>query len=195
MRVLMEIKDTALDALDLLDVLNGINDYRWPRGYNFYRGDKRAAERSKRQKEREMERTARHRYYSLLSSLKRDGLIKEATVNNKQILKLTVQGKDKLGKLKDQAEKFPDLPSNEFPAKPSNTFVVVTFDIPEKMRRERSWLREALKNVGLEMIQKSVWIGKVKIPKELLDDLYTLRLTKFVEIFEINKRGSLEHIL
>ena len=45
------------------------------------------------------------------------------------------------------------------------------------------------------MIQKSVWIGKVKIPKEFLDDLFKLRLIDYIEIFEISKAGSLKNLI
>ena len=53
----------------------------------------------------------------------------------------------------------------------------------------------ALKNIGLRLIQQSVWMGKVKIPKEFLDDIRELHLANFVEIFEITKSGSLNQVI
>ena len=76
----------------------------------------------------------------------------------------------------------------------SERVTIVIFDIPEKERRKRDWLRAVLKNLGLKMIQKSVWIGKVKIPEALIKDLKRLNLIECVEIFEVSRTGSLEHI-
>ena len=73
-------------------------------------------------------------------------------------------------------------------------FTIVTFDIPERERRKRDWLRGALRNLGLAMVQKSVWIGKVKIPGELVEDMKSMRILDFVEIFEISKTGSLQQV-
>ena len=72
--------------------------------------------------------------------------------------------------------------------------MIVVFDVPEKERRKRDWLRSVLKRLELKMVQKSVWIGKVKIPKELLDDLFNLKLLDYVEIFEVSKSGSLRQL-
>ena len=72
--------------------------------------------------------------------------------------------------------------------------VIVAFDIPERVRRYRDWFRSVLENLGLTMIQKSVWMGKIKIPKALIDDLAELKLIDFVEIFEVGNEGSLTHI-
>src|SRR3990167_838001 len=77
----------------------------------------------------------------------------------------------------------------------NNRLIIVIFDIPERERRKRAWLRLALKNIGLKLIQRSVWMGKVKIPKEFLDDIRELHLVNFVEIFEITKSGSLNQVI
>jgi hypothetical protein len=45
------------------------------------------------------------------------------------------------------------------------------------------------------MVQKSVWVGKTKIPQDFLDDLFKLKLVDFVEIFEISRTGSLKHLI
>ena len=72
--------------------------------------------------------------------------------------------------------------------------MIVSFDVPEKEKRKRGWLRSTLKNLGFRMLQKSVWIGKVKIPEAYLEDLKRLRLLSYIEIFAISKRGTIRHI-
>jgi hypothetical protein len=44
------------------------------------------------------------------------------------------------------------------------------------------------------MVQKSLWLGKVKIPEEFLVDIRKLSLLDYVEIFEITKTGSLKNL-
>lgn len=121
-----------------------------------------------------------------ISKMKHDGLIKELN-DNKFII--SDMGKGKLGQLKN------NLPSRYYNSEiGKNNLVIISFDVPEKLRRKRDWLREVIRNLGFEMIHKSVWIGKVKIPKEFILDLEDLKILEFVEIFEISKTGSLKKI-
>src|SRR3989344_6266228 len=125
------------------------------------------------------------RYHNLIYKLKRDNLIIEKTKNNRKFFTRTMKGRNRLLLLKErEAKKLPDF---HYSKEGSDKFTIVIFDIPEKERRKRGWLRAILKNFGLRMIQKSVFIGKVKIPDQFIDDLRRLRLIHFVEIFEISK--------
>lgn len=74
------------------------------------------------------------------------------------------------------------------------TFIIVAFDIPEREKRKRNWLRQSLCRMGLSMVQKSVWIGRVKLPEDFIESLRHLKLADCVEIFEITKTGTLKHL-
>ena len=125
--------------------------------------------------------------------MKRDDLIEENTEKNKKHFVLTEKGKNKLlNLLTKRKNKFPE---NAYKKESGNNLIIVAFDIPETEKRKRGWVRAALKNLDFKMIQKSVWVGKTKIPKQFLDDLLKLRLIDFVEIFEVSKSGSLKHII
>jgi len=128
----------------------------------------------------------------LIYKLKRSGLIKEKTKEGNKFFSLTQKGKIKLSQLKKNSRER--LPEIIYQKAKSNKFTIVIFDIPETEKRKRSWLRVALGNLGFKMIQKSVWLGKVKIPKRFLDNLFQFKLVDFVEIFEISKTGSLKQI-
>jgi len=119
-------------------------------------------------------------------------LIKEKTKEGNKFFSLTQKGKIKLSQLKKNSRER--LPEIIYQKAKSNKFTIVIFDIPETEKRKRSWLRVALGNLGFKMIQKSVWLGKVKIPKRFLDNLFQFKLVDFVEIFEISKTGSLKQI-
>jgi Fe-S oxidoreductase len=142
--------------------------------------------RLKDEEERDLFLKMRQRFYSFKNSLKRDGLIDEDD-NGK--VKLKGRGSFKLKDL--NRRKKSNIPVREYKAEPSDKLIVIIFDIPEEKRRKRAWLRATLKNLGFEIEQQSVWIGKTKISKTLLDDLDKFGLLEYIQIFEATKLGSL----
>ncbi len=66
-----------------------------------------------------------------------------------------------------------------------NTKVMVLFDIPEKKRKIRGWLRLQLKLWDFRMLQQSVWLGKGPLPKEFTTRLQSLGINDCVKIFKI----------
>jgi len=133
----------------------------------------------------------RRRLYNLLYRLRKDGLIEE--LPNKTF-HLTSKGKRKFDWLREKAFAALPRPSYYLPEK-SREWHIVIFDIPEENRHKRAWLRVVLKTLGFTLLQKSVWIGKVKLPKRFLDDLAKLKLLDYVHIFVISKSGSLEGVV
>lgn len=131
------------------------------------------------------QKAKKKRLQKYLSKLKIDGLI----IQNKESSKFLISqlGRKRLATLKTVQTKY-------YKKEPSGGAIIVSFDIPEKLRRKRNWLREVIQNLGFQMVHKSVWIGKVKIPKELVFDLEKKNMLDFVEIFEVSKTGSLEKI-
>ncbi|MBI2475957.1 MAG: CRISPR-associated endonuclease Cas2 [Candidatus Taylorbacteria bacterium] len=133
------------------------------------------------------------RYQKLISKLKHDGLIAISKNADKTLLSITARGKDAERRLKLQiSARFPLI---EYPRQSGEHLTIVAFDVPQKEKRKRDWLREALKHLGLKMVQKSFWMGRVKIPQEFLDDLYRLRLIKCVEIFQVGQTGTLRPVI
>lgn len=158
-------------------LISGRNPAAVRRNFVKFERQRAAAEGSRREMQK---------YYGLLYRLKRHGLITEQKKKNKVLLWLTKKGKEKLELLKKKA----GFPQAAYPVKSSETFVIVAFDIPEKEKYKRVWFRSVLKALGMRMIQKSVWMGKVKILKILIGDLRRLRMLDFVHFFEVSKLGS-----
>ncbi len=193
LKILENLKNLAVEVGDLLAVLLA-SGYGVSYSKLEYELSKRQRQRNSKSVATEKEfRKSRIKYQKLIYSLKRDNLIKEINKNKKKTFLLTRKGKNKLQLLKERRKK--KLPSGFYHKEIGDKFVIIIFDIPEKERRKRDWLREVLKNLGLRMIQKSVWVGKVKIPKPFIDDLHKLKMIDFVEIFEIGKKGSLENLI
>ncbi|MBI2506942.1 MAG: hypothetical protein HYW00_02285 [Candidatus Colwellbacteria bacterium] len=121
-------------------------------------------------------------FYSMVGKLQREGFIKK-TKDRK--LFITILGKKKYEKILNR------LPRRHYKPQVDDSLKVVIFDIPEKQKHKREWLRGQLQDLGFKMIQKSVWMGKRKFPKEFLEDIRDLKLLAYVEIFSVTKTGSM----
>mgnify|MGYP001582366406 CR=1 FL=1 len=130
-----------------------------------------------------------HRLYNIISWLKRDGLI-EKKKNGRW--RATTKGKERWAKIIERLKN--PLPSTRYQKDDSKELKIIVFDIPEKEKRKREWLRRALNALGFKMLQKSVWIGRSKLPEEFINDLAKLHLLSYIEILAITKSGSLRHI-
>ncbi len=193
LKILEALEDAAVDAADGVGVFLSAG-YGASYRHIQYEMSKRRGEREVRVA-KERERLAeRQRCVNLLCALKRDGLVDVSGDQKKKKWTLTLKGVWKLRLLRKRAEEAP-LPKTAYTRRPAARFVIVVFDIPEHERRKRRWLRGVLGNLGFRMLQKSVWVGKVNVPEEFIDDLRKLRLMSFVEIFEISKTGSLRQLV
>ncbi|MFH0890689.1 MAG: hypothetical protein V1856_01515 [Candidatus Liptonbacteria bacterium] len=62
--------------------------------------------------------------------------------------------------------------------------IIITFDIPEKHKSKRFWLREELIALGFKMLQKSVWLGRLPLPKKFVNDLKEIEIINYMKFFE-----------
>lgn len=65
--------------------------------------------------------------------------------------------------------------------------VLISFDIPEKKKKTRDWLRNQIKYWDFKMIQKSLWLGYGPLPKEFSNRLKQLGINENVRIFRVKK--------
>ncbi|HEY4714962.1 MAG TPA: hypothetical protein VIH31_00440 [Candidatus Paceibacterota bacterium] len=132
-----------------------------------------------------IERDEIRKFKKLVSKLKSDGLIETRKGDS---LALSRKGQEKLEKFKNNIDK------NSYQKEASNELIIISYDIPEKMSRERRILRELLHILGFNMVHKSVWIGKVKLPELFLHDLKRMKIDDYVEILKVTKTGSLKSV-
>ena len=133
-----------------------------------------------------IERGKRAAFSSYLSRLRRDGLI----VKKDSGWHILPQGLKRLIALRKNTLPDPDYHDEE-KRNGDVTAVIITFDIPEKERRKRHWLRSALKNIGCAMLHRSVWTGSGAVPEGFVNDLDRLGMTGYVHILSITKHGTL----
>lgn len=74
---------------------------------------------------------------------------------------------------------------------------MIIFDVPEKKRKYRDYLRQMLKTLGFKELQKSTWVTPYPIPgflKELLWEEQMKHFTRFITIKEIDYDKDLRKI-
>ena len=120
----------------------------------------------------------------MLSRMRRESLISTQS----ERIRLTKIGKDYV-----KHRKF--LWRRMYVPMMSDEVIIVSFDVPERRRHWRDWLRFQLASLGLQKLQLSVWIGKVKLPEEFLEDLKKFQLLTYVHILSVGKKGTLKDYL
>ncbi len=179
--VLDHLKTKSLETAKLFDVFFSSYSTSYKAARRILYGGSDFKE-SKWKLHRELEL---QKFYSLLNRLKRQGLVEKKGSKIGSMWKITKNGLEKLGlsKLKKVID---------YPIVPENQFKIIIFDISEKEKWKRAWLREALQFLGFTLFQKSVWIGKCKIPESFLTDLKDLNLIDCVHILEIRASGTVD---
>lgn len=163
-----------------------------PYGTSYSRMDYLVAQRQGVWAKKIIKKEKKQNFYDLLYRLRKEGLISECKKNQGCFFKISSKGEKILEALR--LKRANALPAASYKTESDNLLKIVIFDIPEKERRKRDWLRAALKNLEFNMLQKSVWAGKIKLPQEFLADLNKLNLLSYVEIFAISRTGSLKQL-
>ena len=137
----------------------------------------------------------RQAFYSLLNRLKRDELVAKKRKGGHTIWRITKKGVGRLIASKARTERRPGgIPMKHYVSKPTSTLLIVAFDIPERQKGKRVWLRENLRALELKMLQKSVWAGRVRVPEGFVRDLRAQEVLPYVHIFSVNKQGTIEQM-
>ncbi len=128
------------------------------------------------------------KFYSLLYHLKKQGLIENKKDGKSSLWRIMPAGVKKLVDIKKR--KTFSISSISY-REESDTLKIITFDIPAKEGKKRFWLRAVLKKLGFKMLQKSVWLGKKKIPESFMNDLRERGMIDYVHVLAVNKTGSI----
>ncbi len=64
---------------------------------------------------------------------------------------------------------------------------LVSFDIPEKIRHHRKWLRYALLNAEFKDFHKSVFTGKYPLPKSVYREIRNRGLEKYIRMMTVGE--------
>jgi len=180
LRVLEVLEDAACGTAEMVDIMT--SGY----GESYRRMRRKIAmptlpNKPKRTFQKQQVQREKQNIYSRVSYLKKQGFIEKK--NSKWYI--TSKGKRRKQTLEQSNRK------SSYVAKHSDSVFVIAFDVPEKERWKRDWLRSALSNMGFELLQQSVWGGKQQLAKQFVDDIVALNIAPYVEIFSVNKTGTL----
>lgn len=120
--------------------------------------------------------------YTTLGRLKRNGLVTKKDNN----WTMTKKGKEYFHKRIKSLLPFHSPPLEIKKNLKKN--MVVAFDIPEKYREKRKWLRAELTLLGFLPIQKSVWFGPAPLPKDFIIKLNELDILQYLKFFKAEEK-------
>ena len=187
LKALELLEEGACSAADFIDAFlsSSKSDYRalrryMPRGHRSRIGVLRETLLEKQ------------RLYELIYRLERDGLVHATGKKRAKRLRISEHGERKKEGLKQRLSR--NLPEVRYVTEPAATITICTFDVPEREKHKREWLRRALAYMEFRMLQKSVWVKRGKLPREFIEDLGRLALFPAVEIFTISNTGTIRHI-
>lgn len=126
--------------------------------------------------------------YTSLSRLCKNGLIKK----NKDIFTLTSKGEKK------SFMAFANAEAHSFGVKRETwdgKWRIIFFDIPEKKRKHRDYLRFIIRTIGFREFQKSIWVYPYNIPsflEEILDEENIKKYTRFITTESIDRDDDIK---
>lgn len=140
----------------------------------------------------DFERKQKQRFYSLVNRLQEQGLIEKRISKDQTKFHLTNLGSIKSEKLLNRFKASKKIEKQEIIKE--NKLKIIIFDIPEKEKHKRNWLRKQLVELEFKMLQKSVWLGKNKIPLRLIQDFQNFKIMPYIHIFYIDNKfkGTLD---
>ncbi len=123
---------------------------------------------------------------SILSRLKRQGLVERVGSKQNTLWHVTPKGKE--------WRKAHDQHLNIGQPRTDGITRLVIFDIPEYDRKKRTAVRTELFGCNFRQLQKSVWIGTCPLPESFIMLLDELDLKGKVYIFSVRERGTIDKV-
>ena len=128
---------------------------------------------------------AKHTFSVALSRLKQQKLVTRTGSKRYARWHITSAGKKILRQTHPPEKDLYDL------APEDGVIRIVAFDIPEKIRAKRDWLREQLFACGYRLLQRSVFTGARPLPDAFIRRVDEMKIGKYLHIAGIDKNGTL----
>jgi len=125
------------------------------------------------------EKRIHRNYRRCMYSLEKQECVQRTHTQGKILFTITKRGKEKIKQ--DTNIKTRHEP---YIKKPAHYLTVVIFDVPERLRAKRAWLRCVLRELDFRMIQKSVWVGTNAIPQEFIQDAQYMRVLPYMNFLK-----------
>jgi len=125
-------------------------------------------------------------WYSLYMNPKKKLFYKGVEVNSFGI-PIFSQGRKSRVKKENRKRTFYHITFSSPFKKDSSKNLMVMYDIPHSMKKERDWFRRQLIKFDYIMIQKSVWVGPSPLPRDFLDYLKEIKMGDKFKTFKLAK--------
>lgn len=135
----------------------------------------------------------RRAFSCMLQYLKKEGFVERQKEGRNSYWHITVQGKKKLSGLKKSALNL-STANLSFEKPQGKGITVFAFDIPERERKKRDWLRQCLIAMEFRCLQKSVWVSRGALSEKFMYALREREMLSYIHIFSITKRGTIREI-
>ena len=122
---------------------------------------------------------SRRDFAKFINYLKRKGYIKLEKRKTLKIIILTKRGLRKVLLITQKKEKIK--------RRKDGRWVMVIFDIPEKMRKARDYFREYLKRFGFQMFQQSIWFSPNNVSDNVEKIAQGLMVEKYIKIMLVEE--------
>ena len=126
----------------------------------------------------------KRQFAQFVNYLKREGYIKIGNLKKKQGILLTPKGREKVLKV---GYKLLNKKQRK-----DKKWIMVIFDVPEKMRNYRDGFRTFLLSFGFQRLQKSVWVCPYDVLEKVEEIIGIYSLDRFVRIFLIEEIEEIE---
>ncbi len=137
----------------------------------------------KRNREKKQRMISEAAFRTALSRLKKQGIVEGAGWG---LWQLTKKGREVTHSEKEKRMAYERIRH----ISQSKKDTIIIFDVPEKKRKMRDYLRFELVSLGYAQLQKSVWIGGGPLPKEFMEFVREKKLIDTMHIFTIAKAGT-----
>lgn len=132
----------------------------------------------------------RKKFYNVLNYLKREGLVQKKSHGRVSFWKVTGTGIKHLKILKEKGLFFQSRAN--FSPSAGNGITIIAFDVPEKERKKRNWIRMSLINMEFSSLQKSLWVAHGSVAEEFIHALRERDMMDYVHIFSVDKKGTIQ---
>lgn len=124
-------------------------------------------------------RKSRRAFQNLIYYLKKRGLIKEIEKDGGQAWLLTEKGRDKFLKIEPKFKNYKKRKDGKW--------IMIIFDIPEKMKKKRDLFRRQLQFLGFKILQKSIWVCPYDVLGDANNFIENFSLRSYIKIFLIEE--------
>ncbi|MBI4225320.1 MAG: CRISPR-associated endonuclease Cas2 [Candidatus Sungbacteria bacterium] len=130
---------------------------------------------------------AKRNLSSTLHRLKLQGLVTCSGSRKCARWQLTRTGKTFLAKIQDREKGAYVL------APQDGVIRIVAFDIPERFRAKRNWLREQLAACGYQMLQRSIFMSTRPLPDAFIKRVDEMKIRQYLHIASLNQSGTIRN--